>query len=402
MWMILLVLLRQALDRPFLIATRPSKLNSPFHLHAMMQSGELSSMYTATTTCNKGAPNAQFLVQADDCSMIPQDWTLKPIGNESKQTCPWRYGIASSPSSSCSQRFGRRIVDWAERMIPIRLPYCKGFSFFSTGQQPNEDIWQRKHDYLQMFLAGKLSTCCIGLPRNSSLAPCLRSTEINCCNGSRKSDFKTVQGHGSSNIDPAPPLGKTGRKWSFKYGLRRPRRCRRQRRARCMGWRLAVLQGSPPWKQMQLSLRSTWRFFCTLTCHPQSSNCLAARLVGLSGIATFISTMMSARSGPKSGVRIRTATSWRFLRMFQFLLLLYCLRQADGVKVEMDSSAISGASAKPRGGTALMTNPDNQAGPHARQVIKKRAYRRALNRALQHGTTRYRGRVMTPTRPPTL
>ena len=77
------------------------------------------------------------------------------------------------------------------------------------------------------------------------------------------------------------------------------------------------------------------------------------------------------------------------------LLLLLCLRQTDGVKVELDSTAISGASAKPRGGTALMPTPDNQAGSHARQVIKKRAYRRALNRALQHGTTRYRGRVMT-------
>ena len=409
MWMILLVLLSQALDRPFPIATPPSKLNSPFRLHAMMQSEGLSSMCTATTTCNKGALDARFLVQADDCFMIQQDWILKPIGNESKRTCPWQYGKALSPSSSCLQRFGRYrspmmincwFEDLVERMTQIRPPYCKGFNICSTGRQPNEDIWQHKQDSLRMFLAGKLSTCCIGLPQNSSLAPCLRSTEINCCKGSRKLDLKIVQGHESGNIDRAPPLGKTSRKWSFKYGLRRPHRCRRQRKTRSTSrWR-AVLQGSSLWKQMQLNLLSTRRFFCTLTCHPQSSDCVAAKLVGLSGIATFSSTMLSSfttrkctRSGPKSGVRAGGHRSHSHLqKLIYFLVTTSNFSGSNDLKV--GPSPMGGP-----GAPILGAKPHGNVATSAAEAARKRSFRRAVHRASnsRDQATWYRGRYLTLT-----
>ena len=106
------------------------------------------------------------------------------------------------------------------------------------------------------------------------------------------------------------------------------------------------------------------------------------------------STMECTRSGPKSGVRYRTASTRKFPYMLPILMLLLCLQQADGVKVGVDSTAIPGASAKHCGGTVNMPGSDAQAGPPA-TVIKKRAYRRALNRALQNGSTRYRGRIMT-------
>ena len=180
-------------------------------------------------------------------------------------------------------------------------------------------------------------------------------------------------------------LGKTGRRWRYKQGARARRHCARGRCKHRHWDSLRVLN-------TLLGSLLVGIFFMRSMC---SSHWFAVDSVPAAVAKFEESSNFCTRSGPKSGVRIRTATSWRFFRMIQLLLLLLCLRQADGVKVEMDSTAISGASAKPRGGTALMPTPDNQAGSHARQVIKKRAYRRALNRALQHGTTRYRGRVMT-------
>ena len=191
-----------------------------------------------------------------------------------------------------------------------------------------------------------------------------------------------MQGHGSCNIGHAPPLGKTRRKWSFKYGLCRPRRCRRQRKTRSTSRRLAVLQGSSLWKQMQLSLRSTWRFFCTLTCYPQSSNCMVARPVGLSGIATFNSTMMSSfttrkrtRSGPKSGVRAGGHRCHSQLQtLIYFLVTTSNFSGSNGVKVGPSPMGGPGApilGAKPRGNVATS----------AAEAARKRSFRRAVRRA---------------------
>ena len=145
--------------------------------------------------------------------------------------------------------------DWAGRTIRTRRQCFNGSSTSYTEPLPSWDIWTRRRGSLLMSLAGRQSTCCTSLPRSSLRAACLRSTGISYYNGLQKSGSKTVPGLGSGGLDRTTPIGKTGRKWSFKYGLCRTRRWRRRRDC-STDWRLNVPQWSFLWRKDERSPRS--------------------------------------------------------------------------------------------------------------------------------------------------
>ena len=125
------------------------------------------------------------------------------------------------------------------------------------------------------------------------------------------------------------------------------------------------------------------------------------QLVGLFCMAVYVQGCKSARSGPKSGVC--STVSFRAFSM-QFWIGIYIfmtlLHGADGVKVEGIPTLLSGAAgaqaaaAKPSGRTAYDFSRLH-CGNLAKQLVRKRSYKRALLRAQQNGITMYRGRCMT-------
>ena len=118
-------------------------------------------------------------------------------------------------------------------------------------------------------------------------------------------------------------------------------------------------------------------------------------------IATALSTFdnaFSTCSGPKSGVRRARLGPRRIFKIWAYIVLyFYMIGKADGVKVGCGSALHPGAevpSAKPSGGTT-MDFSKAVGGNFAKQLVRKRAYHRALIRAQQNGTTMYRGRCVT-------
>ena len=205
----------------------------------------------------------------------------------------------------------------------------------------------------------------INLQLNFWSDPCLLGNGVCYWNGWKLQGYEPqteLQGRWFSCKDK-----RLWRRWRFRQGHLR----RRPRRRRCFFHKLGSYLLASVLHKMKYAL-----------------------IAGAAATELPCSTLECTRSGPKSGVRYRTASTRKFPYMLPILMLLLCLQQADGVKVGVDSTVIPGASAKHCGGTVNMPGSDAQAGPHA-TVIKKKAYRRALNRALQNGSTRYRGRIMT-------
>ena len=113
-------------------------------------------------------------------------------------------------------------------------------------------------------------------------------------------------------------------------------------------------------------------------------DCAAALIEGKS-------STKGTRPGPKS--RVHTAkSSSTFTISFRFIVWFYMLKGTGvyGVKVG-DMSTISpgaAAAAKPCGGTDFhFSRPSSN--NLAKQLVRKRAYRRALTRAQNNGTTMY-------------
>ena len=107
-------------------------------------------------------------------------------------------------------------------------------------------------------------------------------------NGLLRSKYKIVREHVHRKRDLTPPLGKTGRKWIFRYGLSRQRvRLRPKHRARQVDWQMAFLRAASFWQHVQYSLRSRWHAYCTPTGHLLSPHCTVAGLSGSVDKATF-------------------------------------------------------------------------------------------------------------------
>ena len=105
---------------------------------------------------------------------------------------------------------------------------------------------------------------------------------------------------------------------------------------------------------------------------------------------------MGTRPGPKS--RVHTVNGNAFTISFWFFVWLYMLKGTGvhGVKVG-DMSTISpgaAAAAKPCGGTDFLHSRPTS-NNLAKQLVRKRAYRRALIRAQNYSTSMYRGRLVT-------
>ena len=120
--------------------------------------------------------------------------------------------------------------------------------------------------------------------------------------------------------------------------------------------------------------------------------------VGDAAVAGFVCSMLhSTRSGPKSGVR---ASGRMHMRIFNTWILL-CLLQlhingAYGVKVGNGPTTFPGVGVPTKQSGRTADDFSRQAGGNfAKQLVRKRAYQRALIRAQQNGFTMYRGRRMT-------
>ena len=335
----------------------------------MPGSGSLSK-HIEITTCDKDAQEGPSLGQVGGYCMTPWAWTSRPTGREWKLICLRRYEETFPSYCDCWTQAGlchcRRmtstlLVSWVGRMTQT-TPLCSSvFSNFCTGQRRNLVTWKTRLDSWLMYLAGRQSTCCTGLLRSSSRAACRRSFETSYCNGSRKYGSKTVPDLEDGGLDQDTPIGKTGRKWSFKYGLCRLRRWR-QRRVRC------AMRGF---------------FLSAYAC----LNCFHGLYTGSIGTKF----MHGPRLGPKSEPCV--VRHGRALRLLWLLLQMEMVCNAGGVRVVHSHPMCTGAvpAAANHGGSSDAVEPPNF--PKAR----KRAYMRALQRASasSNGGTWYRGRFLT-------
>ena len=378
-----------------------NKPNGPLSSPAKTLESDWSSMLTATSIYGKGAPGAPFLFQAADCFMTRQDWISRPTDGGSKRI--YLFGITSPFCCACwmqvgRPRFCRMISSLSERRaVPTtrtRPPCSSAFNILCIGQQQIWDIWTYKLGSSSMSSAGRRSTSCTNQPLSFLLAACPKIVEISCCNGFQLYDCKTARGHAIHSRDDALPLGKTSRKWTFKYV---PFRHRRRRRTRSMRRRQQALRKSLLARMLQLfSLRFReicWKhIWCT-----QNSDCMVMNPAKMPSAAPLYSTILSiftagrgTRSGPKSGVRANG--DWRcrpIHKMCYFFFMISNLPGSDGVKVGPLPMGGPGApsGAKPHGIVATT----------AAEAARKRSFRRAVHRASNScdQATWYRGRYLT-------
>ena len=357
-----------------------NKPKDPFYFPAKTLGSDWSFMLTATSTYGKGAPGAPFPVRAADCFMTRQDWISRPTDGGSKRIYLKRLETTSPSCYACwmqagRPRFCRMISILVERlavqMTRTRPPCSNASSTSCIGLQQIWDTWMYKLSSLSRFSAGRLNTSCTSQPWSFLLAACPRNVETSCCNGFQLYDCKTARGHANNSAEDALPLGKTSRRWVFKYGPFRHRRRRLRRRRR---WTLSSLHCSY-WRHNALWDFSIWR----------------PLLVGMLSTATCMQVNESIRPGPKSGdCTGRRPHPGRYRMLLVPLFMLAHTPGAVGVKVGSSPMGEPGAplaGAKPHGEFAMT----------ATDAARKRSFRRAVHRATisEDQTTWYRGKRMT-------
>ena len=240
--------------------------------------------------------------------------TFQPSGPGSSRTFLCPSEILSGGHMTCCRGFGRfhcqimianTCARWGSVMTRPAVRCCSSSKDFSMQRRQKEDLRANKLKPSRKLSAKRRSTRFTSLRSISWSRAFPRRQDKSLSPGLLKFGDKDAR-----LIDPGKQcLGKTGRRWRYKQGARAHSRCARGRCKHRHWDSLRVLH-------ILLGSLLVGTFLMRLMCN---SNWLADDSAPAALAKFDDSSNFCTRSGPKSGVRIRTATTWRFPRMIQFL-----------------------------------------------------------------------------------
>ena len=274
---------------------------------------------------------------------------------------------------------------WERLQIQASVPYSRDSSFSFTGlQQMQASVASMPEWHWRLFVALR-STPCINLPLSFWFDPCLQDSEGSFWNGLRRRGFDPTKRYFKDHALSRDK--RLWRRWRLRQSLkrRRPKRCRRK----------STLAGYTSFAGLLflLGCLQLLGHFAPRRWHSGRDRAAA--------LQASKSGTMGTRPGPKSRVHTEKSTN-TFTFQFWFFVCFLMLKGTGvyGVKVEGIPTLLSGAAgaqaaaAKPGGRTAYDFSRLH-CGNLAKQLVRKRSYKRALLRAQQNGVTMYRGRSMT-------